>query len=89
MLQALCFAHVAQNPDITVSELHRALGSSDSVVSRIVAILSDIGNRGTPGLGLVDMRVDPSDHRVRRMSLTAKGHRLWDDIASDLKPNGA
>ena len=83
--QAMSFFLVAEKPGITQRELYEALGTNDSVASRTVAILSDVGSRNTPGLDLVEMRINPEDRRERILRLTPKGRRLMDDIVNDLK----
>lgn len=84
VLQAMCLAYIAAKPGMTQRELYRHLGSNDSVASRTVALLSDIGNRGTPGFDLVRMDVDPADRRQRLLSLTPKGCRFAKDLAQDI-----
>lgn len=82
--QAMTFFLVAQNPGITQRALYEALGTNDSVASRTVAILSDVGSRNTPGLDLVEMKINPQDRRERVLRLTPKGRRMMDDIVEDL-----
>jgi DNA-binding MarR family transcriptional regulator len=82
--QAMFLFYVAQRPGITQREVYEALGSSDSVASRTLAILSDVGLRNVAGLELVEMKVNPQDRRERFLSLSPKGKRLMDDILSDL-----
>ena len=84
LLQAMFFFTVAQKPGITQRELYEALGSNDSVASRTLAILSDLGSRNTPGLDLIEMRTNPLDRRERIVRLTRKGERLMQDIMDDL-----
>jgi DNA-binding MarR family transcriptional regulator len=84
LLQAMCFFTVATKQGITQRALYEELSASDSAASRILAVLSDIGDRKTAGLDLVSMRVNPNDRRERLLYLTPKGRRLIDDIAADL-----
>lgn len=82
--QLMCFMLIVERPGITQRDLYQLLGMTDSASSRIVAILSDIGSRGTPGLGLVDMRTNPMDRRERLLYLTHRGSRLAEDMQRDL-----
>jgi DNA-binding MarR family transcriptional regulator len=84
VMQVLTLALIAESPGILQRDLYRQLGATDSAASRIVAILSDVGSRNTPGMGLVSMRVNPQDRRERLVELTSKGRRLWDDVSRDL-----
>ena len=85
VLQAMCFFMVAQRPGISQKELYEVLGASDSAASRILAVLSDFGDRKTAGLDLVRMTTNPTDRRVKLLYLTQKGHRVMEDIVSDIK----
>lgn len=84
LLQSLFFLAVGNEPGITQRELYDRIESNDSVASRTIAILSDIGNRNTEALGLVEMRVNPKDRRERQLYLTPKGRRLLEDIQRDV-----
>ena len=55
----------------TVGELADQLGVTQQAASKSVIELE--------GLGLVERRRDPTDSRVRRLSLTDRGHDLVDD----------
>lgn len=81
--QAMTFFLVAQNPGITQRAIYETLGTNDSVASRTVAILSDVGSRNTPGLDLIEVKINPQDRRERILRLTPKGKRLMDDIVAD------
>ena len=83
--QVVCLLLVADRPGITQRDLHKLLDTTDSAASRIIALLSDVGSRGTPGMELVLMRENPNDRRERHIFLTAKGRRILEDIATDLK----
>lgn len=84
--QAMAFLYVAAHPGCTQREIFRALDTSDSAASRNLALLSEFGNRNTPGLELVVMRVNPLDRRERRVELTSKGKRLFADMLRELAP---
>ena len=85
VLQAMCFLKVAQNPGISQRELYEALDASDSAASRILAVLSDFGDRKTPGLDLVRMTMNPDDRRVKLLYLTPKGGRVMAEIENDIR----
>jgi len=81
----MCLFLIAGRPGIAQRDLYRLMDATDSAASRIVAMLSDIGSRNTPGLDLVSMEVNPQDRREKHLALTHKGRRLMDDILTDLK----
>jgi DNA-binding MarR family transcriptional regulator len=83
VLQAQFFLLVASEPGLTQRELWGRLDASDTAASRILAALSDIGDRGRPGLDLITMKVQKSDRRTRLVTLTPKGQRLIDDILAE------
>lgn len=87
-MQAMVLIHVAAHPGVSQNELFEALDSNDSTVSRTLALLSDIGDRKSPGLDLVRMQVDTVDRRRRLVYLTPKGKRLIGDIVGDLSNVG-
>lgn len=81
--QAQFFIMVAANPGINQKDLYTSLGSNDSVASRTLALLSDVGSRSVPGLNLVSAKINPLDRRERLLNLTPKGETLWADIRRD------
>lgn len=83
--QILFLLAIATSPGITQRELYQWVGSNDSVASRTISLLTDYGNRHTPGLDLVRMEEDPNDRRRKTLELTAKGRRLMDDVTADLR----
>jgi DNA-binding MarR family transcriptional regulator len=86
VFQAICFLEIADQPGIGQTELYRRLDSSDHIVSRQLALLSDFGNRIIPGLDLIEARRDdPADRRKRQLYLTRKGKNLMADILADLE----
>ena len=85
ILQLQAFLLVARDPGITQRALMGALDTQDSTASRTVGILSEFGNRTTPGLKLVRMEVNIDDRRERNCYLTRKGEALLVDIMKDLK----
>lgn len=59
--------------------------TSITALSRNLADLSALTTRKTPGPGLLELRVDPLNLRVKRVFLTAKGRRFmrtWLDVTS-------
>ena len=67
---------VARKPGITVSELIRKTGLSQSSCSRNLALLSAQHRLGKPGLDLVYTQEDPSERRRKLARLTPKGEEL-------------
>jgi DNA-binding MarR family transcriptional regulator len=85
ILQAMCFLVVVQRPGITQKQLSAEVDASDSATSRILAALSDLGDRKAPGgFDLIRMVPDVQDRRLRLVFLTRKGARLLADIADDI-----
>lgn len=82
--QALVFMYVAGHPGTTQAAIMRDLGLGDSLVSRAIGLLTDIGLRRVRGLELVDQARLPDDRRTCVLTLTPKGRRLMDDIRRDL-----
>lgn len=67
---------VARKPGITVGELMRKTGLSQSSCSRNLALLSAQHRLGKPGLDLVYTQEDPSERRRKLARLTPKGEEL-------------
>lgn len=74
------FLIVATEPGLKVGEIgHRlALGSSATV--RVLASLSPHHRGGKEGLGLLDYETDIRDRRVRYVSLSHSGQRVFNSI---------
>jgi DNA-binding MarR family transcriptional regulator len=84
-LQVMCLMRVASKPGISQRSIQKELAAgANSTASRILGILSDVGARGTKGLELIEMRVNPMDRRERLVYLSPKGKKLMTDIAKDL-----
>ena len=83
LFQAQFFVVIAANPGINLKDVYRQIGANDSMASRTMALLTDIGSRTIPGLDLVVARVNSLDRRERLLDLTPKGKRLWADIEKD------
>lgn len=52
--------------------------TSITALSRNLADLSGLTTKKTPGPGLLEQRVDPSNLRIKRVFLTPKGKRFMD-----------
>lgn len=72
---------IEEGESLTVAELVQALGVSQPAVSRTL--------RALQRSGLVALEGDADDARVRRPLLTAKAHRLLDDVRASLFPRVA
>ena len=71
---------------ITQTELSLLTGLTQPAISRAVDVLGTSGRRDGKGtsLGLLHTLLDPEDDRVKLISLTVKGKRLMQTIASQL-----
>ncbi len=68
--------------------LNHLESTSITALSRNLADLSALTTRKTPGPGLLELRVDPLNLRVKRVFLTAKGRRFmreWLTLTGDAK----
>jgi DNA-binding MarR family transcriptional regulator len=85
-LQLAVFLVIAKAGEegISQSALYRYLDTTDSTVSRTLAILSDIGGRKVAPLDLIEIKVNPLDRRERLITLTRKGTRILNDVVNDL-----
>lgn len=83
--QALVLIRTAMKPGITQREIMRDVGLADSTASRIIAILSNIGNRGTGPFELVSLKEAIEDRRQKHITLTHKGRQV---VASIIKALG-
>lgn len=66
-------AHLAQNRNVSVREIHERVDMDKSKVSRAAARLESAG--------LIEKNVHPSDRRLVELHLTRKGRRLFAEIA--------
>ena len=77
VLALLTIAHHTElNNGVDQNELARLTGTSPSTMSRNVAALSDIGDRGRTPLNMIEVRFDPADRRRRVVSTNNKGEAL-------------
>jgi DNA-binding MarR family transcriptional regulator len=68
--------HTTLSGSIDQNELAKLSGILPSTMSRNVAALSDIGNRGRDAMKLIDVRFDPADRRRRMVSTSSRGEAL-------------
>jgi DNA-binding MarR family transcriptional regulator len=66
------FLVIATQGDVAMAELMDAVGVSSSAISRNVDQLA-AGPHGKPGMGWLEVYVDPLDRRFKRVKLTPKG----------------
>lgn len=78
---------IARHPNSSVNEIASRTGLAQSSASRNVAALSDRHWQKKPGLGLVELVIDPNELRRKNVSLTAKGERFMTQICSHLLTN--
>jgi DNA-binding MarR family transcriptional regulator len=78
--QVLVLLLVALKQGTTQREVMEQIGVSDSSTSRIVALLSSYGNRGTGPFHLIDLSEDPQDRRTKHLHLTKRGQALVDRL---------
>ncbi len=70
----LILISVFQNEGLNQRELLKTLDSTSiTALSRNLADLSALTTRKLPGPGLLELRVDPMNLRIKRIYLTAKG----------------
>jgi DNA-binding MarR family transcriptional regulator len=68
--------HTQVNGYVDQNELASLVSVSPSTMSRNVAALSDIGDRGRTPLQMIAVRLDPTDRRRRLVTTTPKGEAL-------------
>jgi DNA-binding MarR family transcriptional regulator len=84
------FLRVAAKPGIRMKELEAATKLSSSAIHRNVAVLSDAdyqrdaSGKRRQGLDLVVQVTDPLDSRVKQVTLTTLGRRLFKQMVSAL-----
>lgn len=73
MQQADILLQIALRPGVTMAEIQKRTGLSQSSVSRNVQALSKFHRLDKPGLDLVEVTIDPRETRRRLIFLTPKG----------------
>lgn len=76
--QILTLLMIAREPGISQATLadKQHLDINSATAARICAILSERGNRGTEGKGLIEIGHAPGDYRTTAQYLTRKGSAL-------------
>jgi len=87
MQQADILLTIAGSPGLTMGDVSKATGLSQSSVSRNVAALSTFHRLGQPGMGLVTAEVDPREPRRRVLFLTTTGQVLVTRLMRTYDPN--
>ena len=81
---------VARNEGLSQRELlDRLDGVSTTALSRNLADLSALNVRKTKGLGLIALKGDPMNLRIKRVFLTAKGRRFVERLSREMATDGA
>lgn len=84
--QMMVFLKIAQSRNgISQRDLAKEVQMADGSVSRICAVLSERGNRGTPGLGLISIERSTEDYRLTVQVLSAKGRRVYEQIKTAMR----
>lgn len=80
--QILALLYIAREPGISQVRLadHDHLDLEGGTVARICAVLSERGNRGTPGKGLIEIGHAPDDYRSTAQTLSKKGRALLNTV---------
>lgn len=78
--QVSVLLNVASHPGITQRQIMENTGLADSSASRIVAILSEHGNRGTGPFHLIELHEGTEDRRIKELHLSKKGKDLVRDL---------
>lgn len=76
---------VAEEDGILVQDIIERVRSNKSSVSRVLAMLSDIGRREKEGLNLIRAVEDPLNRRFKRVYLTTEGAELVKDLGATMK----
>ena len=84
VLTLLVLLAVAEDDGLLVADIIERTQSNKSSVSRILAILSDIGRRDKEGLGLVNAVEDRANRRYKRVYLTDKGKQTINQMRTTM-----
>ncbi len=82
---AIVFLLVALDEGNGVSSYARALGIHRWTMSRYLRSIGMRGRNGGPGLGLVMVEHDPTDQRLTKVVLTAKGRALAEEVFQQMR----
>ncbi|SHH37202.1 helix-turn-helix domain-containing protein [Ferrimonas marina] len=77
----LMFMQVCQEEGCSIKELQERFEMSQASASRNARLLSERVHSGRNGLGLVELRVDEQDYRIKRAFLTERGREIRDRLA--------
>lgn len=78
---------VAMRPGVTMNDLSKSTGLSQSSISRNVAAMSRLHRLGKPGLDLMEAEIDPREPRRRVIFLTPKGKQFITKLVRQLDPS--
>ena len=79
------FLVVANNENISMSDLAAVAGISQASCSRNVSYLGEINRRHEPGFGLLRATPDPQERRRNLVTLTPKGRKFYEKILKILE----
>lgn len=74
---------------LSIKQITEKYGVKIPSASRTVRALTDFKRPGVPGYGLIELRNDPQDFRVKRLYLSKKGLALRDKLAENRASAGA
>ncbi|SDK00539.1 hypothetical protein SAMN04488540_11737 [Ferrimonas sediminum] len=78
----LMFMQVCQEEGCSIKDLQERFEMSQASASRNARLLSDRVHSGRQGLGLVELRIDEQDYRIKRAYLTEKGREIRDRLTN-------
>lgn len=68
---------------LSIKQITEKFGVRIPSASRTVRALTDFKRPGVPGYGLIELRSDPKDFRVKRLYLSKKGIALKNKLAAN------
>lgn len=80
----LMFMQVCQKEGCSIKDLQERFEMSQASASRNARLLSSRVSSGRNGLGLVELRVDEQDYRIKRAFLTPRGREVRDRLTHSL-----
>lgn len=78
----LMFMQVCQEEGCSIKDLQERFEMSQASASRNARLLSERVHSGRQGLGLVELRIDEQDYRIKRAFLTEKGREVRDRLSA-------